>query len=96
MDAYRTRYGEWVSKDHIFAYVYGILHSPEYRERYATDLAKMLPRIPEVATVGAFRTFTELGQRLLYLHIGYESAEPYQLVERLAPELPLDQSATDC
>ena len=74
LDAYRTRYGEWVTKDHIFSYVYGILHSPDYRERYEDDLAKLLPRIPEVATADAFRAFSEAGQRLLDLHIGYEGS----------------------
>ena len=42
LEAYRARYGEWVSKDDIFAYVYGVLHSPDYRERYADDLAKAI------------------------------------------------------
>ena len=88
LDTYRARYGEWVTKDHIFSYVYGILHSPDYRERYADDLARLLPRIPEVATADAFRAFSEAGQRLLDLHIGYETAEPYPLEERLAPGAP--------
>ena len=85
LDIYRTLYGEWVTKDDIFSYVYGILHSSDYRERYADDLARLLPRIPEVATADAFRIFSEAGQRLLDLHIGYESAEPYTLEECLAP-----------
>ena len=72
LDSYRDRYGEWVTKDQIFAYVYGILHSPDYRDRYANDLAKLLPRIPEVSTAEAFRGFSEGGQQLLDLHIGYE------------------------
>ncbi len=88
LDAYRARYGEWVSKNHIFSYVYGILHSPDYRQRYADDLAKLLPRIPEVATAEAFRAFSDAGQRLLDLHIGYEEAAPYPLEERLAPRAP--------
>ena len=88
LDTYRTRYGEWVTKDHIFSYVYGMLHSPDYRERYADDLARLLPRIPEVATADAFRLFSEAGQRLLDLHIDYETAEPYPLEERLAPGAP--------
>ena len=88
LDTYRARYGEWVTKDHIFSYVYGILHSPDYRERYADDLARLLPRIPEVATADAFRAFSEAGQRLLDLHIGYEAAAPYPLEERLAPRAP--------
>ena len=88
LNAYRARYGEWVTKDHIFSYVYGILHSPDYRERYTDDLARLLPRIPEVATADAFRAFSEAGQRLLDLHIGYETAKPYPLEERLAPGAP--------
>ena len=79
--AYRSRYGNWVTKDHIFSYVYGILHSPDYRERYAADLAKLLPRIPEVATIDAFSAFSEAGKNLLDLHINYEAAEPYPLDE---------------
>ena len=86
--AYSTRYGKWVNKDHIFAYVYGILHSPEYRQRYAADLTNLLPRIPDVATTESFRAFSEAGQRLLELHIGYEEAEPYPLEEHLSPNAP--------
>ena len=88
LDTYRARYGEWVTKDHIFSYVYGILHSPDYRERYADDLARLLPRIPEVATADAFHAFSEAGQRLLDLHIAYETAEPYPLEEQLVTSAP--------
>ncbi len=86
--AYQSRYGDDVTPDHIFAYVYGILHSPDYRERYATDLAKMLPRIPEVTTTDAFYAFSEAGQDLLDLHIGYEEVEPYPLEEVWSGEAP--------
>ena len=92
LNAYRTRYGNWVTKDHIFSYVYGVLHSPEYRERYAADLAKLLPRIPEVSTAESFRAFSGAGQRLLDLHIGYEQAEPYPLIEQLSSKAPQDPS----
>ncbi len=88
LEAYRVRYGEGVTKDHIFGYIYGVLHSPDYQQRYAADLAKLLPRIPEVATAEAFRAFSEAGQRLLDLHIGYEEAEPYPLNESLSPGAP--------
>ena len=50
---YRASYGDGVTKDRIFGYVYGVLHHPDYRQRYATDLAKMLPRIPKIADVSA-------------------------------------------
>ena len=84
----RSSYCDSVTQGHIFAYVYGILHSPDYRERYATDLAKMLPRIPEVASADDFFSFAEAGQRLLDLHIGYEEAEPYPLHEQISIGAP--------
>jgi predicted helicase len=68
--------GEPIRKDDIFDYVYGLLHSPEYRETYAADLKKMLPRIPFVAD---FRAFADAGKQLAELHLGYEAVEPYPL-----------------
>ncbi len=79
---WRAAYGEeWpdLSKDDIFFYVYGLLHSPDYRETYAPDLKKMLPRIPLVTTTTDAKAFTEAGRRLSELHLGYESVEPYPL-----------------
>lgn len=67
---------EAVTKDDIFYYVYGLLQSPEYRETYATDLKKMLPRIP---LVRHFRTFVDAGRSLSELHLGYENVAIYPL-----------------
>ncbi|WP_375539240.1 type ISP restriction/modification enzyme [Blastococcus sp. TML/M2B] len=67
---------ESLSKDDIFNYVYGLLHSPEYRENYAADIKKMLPRIPFVMD---FRAFVDAGKQLAELHLGYETVEPYPL-----------------
>ncbi|MGL5827172.1 MAG: DEAD/DEAH box helicase, partial [Nocardioides sp.] len=69
---------EW-SKDDIFFYVYGLLHSPDYRTTYAADLKKMLPRIPLVASTADARAFAEAGRKLSELHLGYESVTPYPL-----------------
>jgi predicted helicase len=75
---YRKSFGAEVSKDDIFYYVYGILHSPEYREKYAADLKKMLPRIPKAK---AFKEFAGAGKELADLHINYETVEQYPLEE---------------
>ena len=75
---YRTSYGDDVGKDDIFFYVYGLLYSPEYRERFAADLKKMLPRIPKVKD---FAGFAEAGRQLSELHLGYETIEPWPLEE---------------
>jgi len=76
LSEYRKQYGAEVTKDDIFFYVYGILHSPEYRERFAADLKKMLPRIPKVSD---FWGFAKAGRELSELHLGYESVEPWPL-----------------
>jgi len=63
---------ETISKEDVFYYVYGILHSPDYRERYADNLGKELPRIPRVRTVADFWAFSKAGRALGDLHVGYE------------------------
>ncbi|MGW0467525.1 DEAD/DEAH box helicase [Streptomyces sp. NPDC003027] len=73
--SYRESYGDdTITKDDVFYYVYGLLHSPDYRNRFAADLRKSLPRIPKVRD---FRGFAEAGRKLANLHINYEQAEPH-------------------
>lgn len=71
-----ARYGKSVTKDDIFAYVYAVLHDPIYREKYAINLKREFPRIPFYPD---FRQWVDWGQKLLDLHIGYESVEPWLL-----------------
>ncbi|MDE2716817.1 MAG: damage-inducible protein, partial [Chloroflexota bacterium] len=71
-----------ITKDDIFDYVYGVLHSPHYRERFANDLAKGLPRIPLAAD---FRAFADAGAVLAELHLRYEDDDfPQYSLEVLA------------
>lgn len=74
----QERYGNHVTKDDIFFFLYGLLHSPEYRERYAGELKQMLPRIPHVPAE-SFHAFVEAGRELFHLHADYEEADPYPL-----------------
>jgi predicted helicase len=69
--------GEAITKDNLFDYVYGLLHSTDYRERYADNLAKQLPRIPAVKSAAAFWAFVEAGRRLSDLHCGFDKVEPF-------------------
>lgn len=71
--------GEAISKEDLFYYVYGILHSPDYRERYADNLSKELPRIPRVRTAEDFWHFSKAGRALADLHLNYETVEKYPL-----------------
>jgi predicted helicase len=65
-----------VDKDAIFHYVYGVLHDPVYREKYAQNLKREFPRIPFYAD---FWKWAEWGEKLMALHIGYEKIEPWKL-----------------
>ena len=72
------QYGSSVSKEDIFYYVYGILHSPEYRETFANDLKKMLPRLPLVDKPKDFWAYSKAGKTLADFHINYESVKPFK------------------
>jgi predicted helicase len=80
------QYGDNVTKEDIFYYVYGFLHSPEYRETFANDLKKMLPRLPLLDDVKDFWAFSKAGRRLADLHIKYETIEPYNGVNVIGEE----------
>ncbi|MEB0000529.1 DEAD/DEAH box helicase family protein [Cryobacterium sp. RTS3] len=75
---YQKSFGLDVTKDDIFHYVYGLLHSLDYRQRFESDLRKMIPRVPKSK---AFRSFAEAGRKLSRLHLGYETVDPYPLNE---------------
>lgn len=71
----REQYGGKVQKEDIFYYVYGFLHCPNYRETFANDLKKMLPRIPLVEKAEDFWAFSRAGRELADLHLNYEQVE---------------------
>ena len=74
---FRSRYADdAISKDTIFDYVYGVLHSPVWRQRFENDLRKDLPRIPFAAD---FDAFAAAGFALAELHLGYETCTEYPL-----------------
>ncbi|MCD7799229.1 MAG: N-6 DNA methylase, partial [Akkermansiaceae bacterium] len=76
---FRQAYGDFtITREDIFYYVYGVLHSPEYRERFASNLKKELPRIPYAKD---FRAFSGAGRELAQRHLNYETAEPWPVTE---------------
>ncbi len=68
--------GKTIQKEDIFYYIYGILHSEEYRTRFAANLRKELPRIPFAEH---FDLFYYAGKALADIHLNYESASLYPL-----------------
>lgn len=65
-----------ITKKDIFHYVYAVLHHPAYREKFAANLRRELPRIPFALD---FAAFAKAGERLAALHIGYESQKEFKL-----------------
>jgi len=74
---YRRHYqDDTITKWDIFYYIYGILHHPIYRQRYAANLKRELPRIPYAPD---FHAFAQAGKRLAELHLNYEQQPPHPL-----------------
>lgn len=69
-----------ITKEDIFYYVYGLLHSPDYRSQFEADLKKMLPRIPLVDNAADFKAFSSAGRKLADLHLNYEKRLPPESV----------------
>lgn len=90
LNTFRGAYGQGVTKEDIFYYVYGVLHSPEYRARFAADLKKMLPRIPLTKEAKDFWAFSNAGRQLAKCHLNYETVTPWP-VEEIHDRLPLDE-----
>lgn len=77
----RKQYGVKVKKEDVFYYVYGFLHSKDFKDTFEADLKKSLPRLPLVDKPEDFWAFSKAGRELAELHLNYETVEPYQGVE---------------
>ena len=66
-----------ISKEDLFYYIYGLLHSEDYRTRFADNLMKQLPRIPAVKKFDDFKAFSQAGRALANLHLNYETVAKY-------------------
>ena len=88
---FRTRYrDDTITKWDIFHYTYGILHHPDYRERYQENLKRDLPHIPFAE---GFWGFSKAGARLADLHVNYESQPEYDKLNSIeTPEMQVDLS----
>jgi predicted helicase len=76
---FRLHYADTkITKDAMFAYVYGVLHDRDYRRIYANNLKKERPRVPLAPD---FWAYARTGQALMTLHLAYESADPFPIVE---------------
>jgi len=77
-----------LTKEQIFHYLYALLHHPDYRERYAANLKRELPRIPFAPD---FAAFANAGRELARLHVEYESLPPWPLQEIETKGVPYGQ-----
>ncbi len=90
---FQTRYkSKKLTKWDIFHYVYGLLHHPGYRGKFADNLKRELPRIPFAPD---FQAFADAGRRLAELHLNYEDLDPHPLTFVETPDVPLSYAVTD-
>ena len=87
--------GEEISKEDLFYYIYGLLHSPEYRERFKNNLTKQLPRIPAVKTFAEFAAFRDAGRALGHLHVNFEDVEPYMVTFKEGDHSLINEAEAD-
>jgi len=88
LEQFRSHYSDKsITKWDIFHYVYAVLHHPFYRERYAANLKRELPRIPFAPD---FRGFAEIGERLAEIHVNYEQQPEYPLEKIESSGVALD------
>ncbi len=93
LQRFRARYCEGnITKWDIFHYVYGVLHHPGYREKFADNLKRELPRIPFAPD---FHAFASAGEQLARLHLDYEKLDPYPLKYIETPGVPLSYRVED-
>jgi predicted helicase len=88
LEQFRVHYNDKsVTKWDIFHYVYALLHHPLYRERYAANLRRELPRIPFASDL---KEFADIGKRLAEIHGSYENQSEYPLEKIETPGVPLN------
>jgi predicted helicase len=81
-----------ITKWDIFHYIYAVLHHPAYREKFADNLKRELPRIPFAPD---FAAFAAAGRELARLHVEYETLEPWPLEWVENPAEPLSYRVED-
>lgn len=87
LSQFSDHYGDdSITKMDIFHYIYGVLHQPGYRAKFADDLKRELPRIPSMVD---FRAFSGAGEKLADLHLNYEGVEPWPLEWIESDDAPL-------
>ncbi len=88
LEQFRSHYKDKsITKWNIFHYVYALLHHALYRERYAANLKRELPRVPFAPD---FKAFADIGKHLAEIHVNYEQEPEYSLERIEAPGKPLD------
>lgn len=69
LQAFRKAYGEEVTKEDIFYYIYAVLQSKGYISAYQDNLSKEMPRIPFLK---GFAEYVRIGKALADVHLHYE------------------------
>jgi predicted helicase len=87
LERFRSVGGPDTTADDVFYYVYGVLHSRDFRNIFEANLKKEAPRVPIVANREDFGRFIDAGRELFYLHANFDAVDPYELTEEWSDDV---------
>ncbi|MCY4249725.1 MAG: N-6 DNA methylase [Rhodobacteraceae bacterium] len=79
LHSFQEKMGGSITHDDLFYFIYGVLHVPSYREKYAANLQKELPRIPLTNDAQQFWMLTNAGRKLAEFHVHYDEVDPWPI-----------------
>ena len=67
---FKEKYGQYITKEDLFYYIFGVLNSKKYQELYSDNLKKEMPGIP---FLNHFEQYVKVAKKLADLELNYES-----------------------
>ena len=80
LSEYQKYYSDYlINEEDIFYYIYGLLHSEQYRESFGNNLTRELPRIPMVKKKNNFEILSYQGRELSKIHVNFNAVEEFPI-----------------
>ena len=84
-----------IKKEEIFYFIYGLLYSKDYREKFKNNLSKELPKIPLLKNYDNFKTFSKKGKELADIHLNFDKI-PFSKLEKSGVQIEINDKKKEC